>query len=295
MSQSSFAFEDVLLLGQKMDLILWKQFLERLFNTGIHIVYKHMFDAVLIKLTAVAACHNCDAIFISSATSRAESDSKSGARMIVVKEGSMIFDIAYLGDCFALAKYENGHVSMTENWAYKYNSRMYALIEQYWTQAARHLKINPDKVEQGTEQWNNLRLEMWRLFGPQLQTERRLHINNSGSGDGHGVLNGQDVLSNLTSLTFFSKKIGKTFSPLGSYSPLHYILLGNNGCVPWDMEKDVPRTELAKRLAKTVNHEDNPAASLDAIIAQARRIEQATKISHAKGGRAYAACALIIP
>ncbi|MBI2484525.1 hypothetical protein HYV71_05090 [Candidatus Uhrbacteria bacterium] len=217
-----------------------------------------------------------------------QADELCGVRMVVAKECGSEFQIAYIGDCFAVwetrcMRSGSGSLRMTENQAYAYNYRMYAMIEKYWNAAASCMKLDPAAVEQGTDQWNSLRLEMWRLFGPRLQMERRLHINNPAPPDGHGVMNGQ------------SESEGFVVESVIPKLDLEYILLGNNGCTPWDMEKDVSRQRIATELSVAANHAYNLQTGIRAVIAQARWYENNTKISHAKGGRADAACALIKP
>lgn len=211
-----------------------------------------------------------------------QADELCGVRMVVAKECDDEFQVAHVGDCFAATEGKTGY-GKTYNQALAYNKRMYAMIEESWKLAARLLHLNPDRVMQGTAEWNNLRLEMWRQFGPRLQTERRLHINNKESTEGHGVLNGQDGVRNM----IVDNSIAK--------NGLYWLLLGNNGCVPWDMEKDVPGYKLAGEVCNLVSKSRGLAEALDMVIANARWYEGHTKISHAKGGRADAACAIIKP
>lgn len=211
-----------------------------------------------------------------------QADELCGVRMVVAKDCGDYFDIAYVGDCFALAESNSGF-NITGNQAYRYNCGMYDMIEKCWDAAALRLRLNPASVEQGTDQWDKVRLEMWREFGPYLESQRRLHINNPDSNLGHGVLNGQPNVKAMIRETPIPKK------------NLWYLLLGNNGCIPWDMEKDIRGVEVARKLMGAVHQAQNLDGALDAVIAQAREYEKNTKISHARGGRADAACAIIKP
>ncbi|MBI4250378.1 hypothetical protein HY622_02210 [Candidatus Uhrbacteria bacterium] len=211
-----------------------------------------------------------------------QADELCGARMVIAKDCGNRFSIAYVGDCFAVWETSTA-LQMTNNQAYRYDALMHSLIEDHWNDAARHLRFNPAKIQQGSAEWNTLRLEMWRRFGPQLSNARRVHINNTQSAVGHGVLNGQEGVERFIAEFDVPEK------------GLRYILLGNNGCTPWDMESGASRPYIATLLAAAIDNADDPERGLDNVIAQARQYERKTKISHAKGGRADAACALIVP
>lgn len=177
-------------------------------------------------------------------------DELPGARIVVAKKCGDHFEVAYVGDCFALGV-SDADILMTENQAYQYDYDRYAEIDMFFAQEAG------DKTK------------IWRAFMPVLAQARRVHINNPDSDKGFGVLNGQKQLE---------KMISALEVPMAG---LRYLMLGNMGLTPWALQKDQSRKSVGRFL-----HDKYGTWGPKTLINTIRHIEASTQVTHVRTSNA---------
>ncbi len=189
-----------------------------------------------------------------------KSEDLCGAPLIIAKDCGDHYEVAYVGDTFALAVYRDGRIQMTKNQTLKYNIERYDEIDVCYSVALQEAKQRGfDPKAATSEQFRAIEQEMWRQFGPILAGARMAYINNSNSELGYGVLNGQRQLEDM----IITLKISK--------QGLQYLMLGNSGMASLELQRNSTPESVGRFLHDWYSR-GGPSTLVKAIRAQEAQV-----------------------